>query len=70
MLLFRSEDHLGRWLDSGKPRGSSMTVQQQWELATRWFAGRADADWIKRSPEEVQAVFEDVGLTGDFWRFD
>lgn len=47
-----------------------MTVQQQWELAKRWFAGRADPDWIKRTPQQVQEVFESVGLIGDFWRFD
>lgn len=70
MLLFRSEDHLARWLDSGKPRGRSMSVHQQWQLAKRWFAGRADADWTKRTPQQVQEVFESVGLTGDFWRFD
>lgn len=47
-----------------------MTVQQQWQLAAGWFAGRADADWTKRTPQQVQEVFESVGLTGDFWRFD
>ncbi len=47
-----------------------MTVQQQWQLATGWFAGRADADWTKRTPQQVEALFEEVGLTGDFWRFD
>ena len=68
MLVFRSEDHLDSWLAKGPhPRGERMTLDQQWELAKRWFAGRHEPEWKKRSPEEAEDVLRGVGLTGDFW---
>jgi hypothetical protein len=67
MLLFRSKEHLGRWIDAGHPRGAELTLDQQWLLAQRWFAGRHLPEWKKRSAEEVEAVFRSVGLEGDFW---
>jgi hypothetical protein len=69
MLLFRSAEHLDRWLADGRrPRGESMTMEQQWQLAYLWFRGRDRPEWRKRSPEEAEALFASVGLTGDFWR--
>ena len=68
MLLFRSEEHLRRWLeDPARPRGESLTLEQQWDLARHWFAGRHLPEWRKRSAAEAEAVFRGVGLTSDFW---
>jgi hypothetical protein len=69
MLIFRSEDHLEAWLaQPNHPRGATMTVDQQWELAGRWFAGRDRPDWKRRTAEEAEAVLRSVGLTTDFWK--
>ena len=69
MLAFRSEEHLGLWLrDPSRPRGEALSLEQQWELAQKWFAGRHLPEWHKRSAEEAEAVFCSVGLTSDFWR--
>jgi hypothetical protein len=69
MLVFRSEEHVERWLASGEhPDGARMTIDQQWDLARRWFAGRDRPEWTKRSAEQAHEIFEAVGLTGDFWR--
>jgi hypothetical protein len=46
-----------------------MSLQQQWELARRWFEGRHLRGWQRRSPAEAESVFEAVGLTGPFWKF-
>lgn len=67
MLVFRSEEHLSRWLDSGNPSGETMTVEQQWDLARRWFAGRHLPGWNRRTPTEAEAVFRSVGLNSEFW---
>jgi hypothetical protein len=67
MLLFRSEEHLENWLIE-RPRGEKMTVEQQWDLARRWFAGRDRPEWTRRSAEEAEAVFRNVGLTSEFWK--
>ncbi len=68
MLLFRSEEHLDKWLaDNGRSRGATMTVEQQWELARTWYADRLSPDWRRRTPEEAEAVFAEIGLSGPFW---
>ncbi|MGH2751364.1 MAG: hypothetical protein ACRDK3_10930 [Actinomycetota bacterium] len=69
MLLFRSEEHRDSWLsDRDLEHGASMTVAQQWNLARRWYAHRMAPDWRRRTPDEIQALFESLGLTGPFWR--
>lgn len=69
MLAFRSEEHVDRWCASRRmPRGAVLTPEQQWRLADTWYADRLSADWRRRTPEEAEAVFAQIGLTGDFWR--
>ena len=69
MLLFRSEEHLERWLSqTSVGRGQTMTLQQQWNLARIWYSDRMEPGWRRRTPDEAEAVFERVGLTGSFWR--
>lgn len=68
MLFFRSEEHINRWYGSEAPPGATLTLRQQWELAKIWYSDRMDPEWIRRSPEQAQAVFTSLGLTGDFWK--
>lgn len=69
MLLFRSEEHLERWrLERGLPRGETLTLDQQWELARAWYSNRMDRDWRRRTPQEAEKVLGGLGLTGDFWK--
>ena len=71
MLLFRSEEHLERWLLSpAHPRGETLGLDRQWELARRWFAGRHLPGWRKRTAAQAEEVFRSVGLTSDFWRLE
>ncbi len=68
MLLFRSEEHLGKWLDERDiARGASMTLEQQWRLADAWYSNRLDPGWKRRSPSQGEAVFRSCGLEGEFW---
>ena len=69
MQLFRSEEHLDRWLERhGLPRGALLTPEQLWGLANTWYANRLEPDWRRRTPAEAEAVFEGLGLRGDFWK--
>ena len=69
MLLFRSEEHVDRWLRSKRlKKGALLSLEQQWQLASTWYRGRLAREWRRRTPEEAQRIFEDVGLQGDFWR--
>lgn len=71
MLLFRSEEHVReRYAQLGVPTGATLTVAQQWRLARSWYADRMSPGWRRRTPEEAQALFTGLGLTGDFWRLD
>ncbi len=45
-----------------------ITVEQCWRLAQRWYRGRLEPDWTRASVEEMEAIFAEVGLTGEFWR--
>ena len=69
MLLFRSEEHVEAWR---RPRniesGALLSLEQLWDLARGWYAGRMSESWRRRSPREAEEVFADAGLTGDFWR--
>jgi len=69
MLAFRSEEHVDWWLAARRlQRGSAFTLEQTWTLAHAWYHDRLDAAWRRKTPEEAEALFAEVGLTGDFWR--
>ena len=67
MLLFRSEDHLETWL-GGRPPGATLTVAKLAELASAWWGDRLSPDWRPHTREQNQAILDDLGLTGPFWR--
>jgi hypothetical protein len=69
MVFLRSEEHLERWLDAhGWDPGASMSASTLNELARRWWWTRLDADWQPRAPAESQAILDELGLLGPFWR--
>jgi len=67
MNLFRSEEHLDRWL-AGRARGRTMSAGKLCELAHAWYEDRLEPAWQPHSVEQNQAILERLGLTGDFWR--
>ena len=69
MLLFRSEEHVNRWCaQRGMERGGLLTPDQIWALARAWYSRVLSPDFRRRTPEEAQAFFDSIGLTGPFWR--
>jgi hypothetical protein len=68
MLLFRSEEHVDRWLtQKSLPRGEVFTVAQGFGLGA-WYADRMQPDFRRRSAEEAEAFFASLGLTSGFWK--
>jgi hypothetical protein len=67
MQLFRSEEHVDRWL-AGRPVGAAIPVTKLAELAFAWWDDRLTPDWRPHTREQNQAILDRLGLTGDFWR--
>jgi len=68
MSLFRSKEHVDRWLAAnGRQHGRSIPLSQVWSLAKSWYTDPRSEDWRPRSRDESQEVLRSVGLTGDFW---
>jgi aryl-alcohol dehydrogenase-like predicted oxidoreductase len=67
MNLFRSEEHIGRWL-RGRPPGVTISVKELSRLGHAWYEDRLSPGWRPHTLEENQAILDRLGLTGDFWR--
>lgn len=68
MSLFRSEEHVSRWLErEAHELGAVAPLEQVWRLACAWYVDPRSAEWRPRTRDESQAVLASVGLTGPFW---
>ena len=67
MNVFRSEDHVARWL-AGRPPGGIVPLPDLRKLADAWYGDRLAPEWRPRAREESQAILAGVGLTGEFWQ--
>jgi hypothetical protein len=69
MLLFRSEEHIDRWCAQRRvERGAIFSLEQVNALARTWYTDKLSPEYRRKTAAEAQAAFEDVGLTGEFWR--
>ena len=67
MNLFRSEEHIARWLGRREP-GATISVTKLAELGHAWWDDRLSPAWVPRTREENTAILARLGLTGEFWR--
>ena len=67
MNLFRSEEHIARWLGGREP-GATISITKLSELAHAWWDHRLSPDWRPRTRDENEAILDRLGLAGDFWR--
>lgn len=66
MNLFRSEEHITRWL-GGRPGGTTIDVTKLSELAHAWWGDRLSPDWQPHTREQNQSILDRLGLRGAFW---
>ena len=66
MALFRSEEHITRWLD-GRPAGATTSLSTLSALAHAWWGDRLSPDWTPRSRDEGQAILDGLDLTDPHW---
>lgn len=67
MNLFRSEDHIARWL-GGRPPGATTSISKLCALAHRWWGDRIADDWRPHTVEQNQSILDGLDLTGPFWQ--
>jgi len=69
MLLFRSEEHVEKWCRDWRfERGAVLPLGQCWRLAQAWYRDdRRNPQWRRRTPDQTQALFTQLGLTSPFW---
>lgn len=69
MVFFESEAHLEAWNESDSMHGgASLTLRQVVQLSEPIYSRRLELDYARPSRAELQAHFDRMGLTGDFWR--
>jgi hypothetical protein len=66
MNLFRSEEHIDRWL-GGRAPGATIPAQTLCDLAFAWWDTRVQPDWRPRTRDENMAILAGLGLTDPFW---
>jgi len=44
-----------------------MTIDQAWQLSKQWYGSRLDPGFRRATADEARAIFNSVGLIGDFW---
>ena len=66
MNLFRSEEHIARWLGGREP-GATIPVTTLCDLAFAWWGDRLSPDWVPHTHEQNTTILERLGLTGEFW---
>jgi hypothetical protein len=69
-LFFRSEEAVNRWCaQKGQSRGEVLSIETLWALSQQWYHNRLSAEYHGRTAAEVQAIFQQLGLTSDFWQY-
>ncbi len=67
MNLFRSEEHIDRWLGV-RPPGATVPVTTLSALAHAWWGDRLSPGWQPHARLQNQAILDGLGLVGGFWR--
>jgi hypothetical protein len=66
MNLFRSEEHIARWLGGREP-GATIPVTKLAELAFAWWDDRLAPNWLPHTRGQNMTILERLGLGGEFW---
>jgi hypothetical protein len=67
MNLFRSEEHIARWLGGREP-GATIPITKLSELAHAWWSDRLPPEWTPHTRQQNMAVLDKLDLTGAFWQ--
>jgi len=69
VLPFRSAESVALWCERHRiTQGAIVPIAQALDLARAWYGRHLDRHWRKWTVQEAQAIFDAVGLTGEFFR--
>ncbi len=69
ILTFKTEADIDAWCKRhNKPKGHVMTVEKLWALSKLWYGNYLDPDFKRKTKEIAESMFEEVGLTDEFWK--
>jgi hypothetical protein len=59
---------VNRWCEQwNQPYGAAISLEQQWKLAQSWYADRMEFEWRRKTPEEIDTLWRELGFTSPFW---
>lgn len=59
---------MDEWCDERRiPRGEVIALDQCWQLSKEWYVDRLDPEWRQKTTDEMEAIFNRVGLVSPFW---
>ncbi len=68
MLFFRSEERVREWCTAqGSPVRSIVTIDQLWNLSVTWYSTRLSEESRRPKPDEMNEIFANLSLEGEFW---
>lgn len=68
LVAFHEPDAATEWAHRhGFAPGQVLPIGQLGQLARRWYGRHADLDWVKWTLAEARGLFEQCGLSGEFW---
>jgi hypothetical protein len=69
MLIFRSEEHLEKWLkDWHMTQGAILSLGQCWQLAQAFYGSDKRApEWRRKTVDEIETLFTELGFISSFW---
>ena len=51
------------------PVGGVLTLDTAWQLAIAWYYDRLEPSWCRKSLQEIEQLFTELGMTSSFWKF-
>jgi hypothetical protein len=47
--------------------GGLLSLDTAWRLAQAWYHDRLEPSWTRKSVQEAQGLFTELGMTEPFW---
>jgi len=57
-----------QWQADKPHQGEVLALPTLWSLSQAWYHDRLSPTYRSRTVAQVEAIFESLGLTSDFWR--